>query len=118
MKKQGKKIRFIGEQEGERVNFKVEIREKESLLQRILNLFFSERTVTTWMDESEASLASNYLYHEIKKNKKQLAIRERKEVETLVDENLDAMVEKAAQLIEEATVKPKRKSTRKPKNKG
>jgi hypothetical protein len=97
------------------IKFKVDVKLKENLIQRITNLFRSERVCSVWMDESQASSTSNYLYNEIKKHKKQSLPKEEKVVEALVDKNLEKMVDSACQ-VEEARPKPKRRYAKKPKS--
>ena len=52
------------------LKFKAEVMVKEGMLKRFLALFKEERTVTTWVTESQAASMSNYLYNEIKRSKK------------------------------------------------
>lgn len=52
------------------LKFKAEVIVKEGFAKRFLALFKEERTVTTWVTESQAASMSNYLYNEIKRSKK------------------------------------------------
>jgi hypothetical protein len=75
MKNQIRTIEFTSQKIGSTIKFKVDVKVKESFIQRLANLFNSERTVSVWMEESQASSASNYLYNEIKKLKKSFVVK-------------------------------------------
>ena len=75
MKNQIRTIEFTSQRIGSNIKFKVEVKVKETFMQRLSNLFKSERTVSVWMEENQASSASNYLYNEIKKLKKSFVVK-------------------------------------------
>ena len=70
MKTEKRNIEFTAVKIGANVNFKVDVKIKESFLTRITNLFKSEKTVTLWLTEPQASSTSNYIFNEIKKLRK------------------------------------------------
>ena len=70
MKNQIRTIEFTSHVMGANIKFKVDVKVKESFIARLKNLFKSERVVSVWLEENQASSASNYLYNEIKKLKK------------------------------------------------
>ena len=114
MENQIKRIIFISVKNVEDglIKFKVDVKLKENLIQRIANLFRPERVHSVWMDESQASSTSNYLYNEIKKHKKQILPKE---------EKVEKPTPPPTQIIQEGKdpkiqPKPKRSYAKKPKS--
>jgi membrane-associated HD superfamily phosphohydrolase len=117
---------------GANIKFKVDVKVKESFITRLKNLFSSERVVSVWLEENQASSASNYLYNEIKKLKKSFVAKteEAKEdwevnLEKAVGVKTESAKKKKPATKKAATPevasgsmessKPKRKYNRKPK---
>jgi hypothetical protein len=134
MKNQIRKVEFTSQRVGATIKFKVDVQVKESFLQRLANLFKSEKTVSVWMEENQASSASNYLYNEIKKLKKSFVVKEEAPKEDW-EINMEKTVGKVSKeapkkapkkkaekkeenaVVAEGTIKPKstRRYNRKPK---
>lgn len=74
MKNEKRNIEFTSVKIGANINFKVDVKIKESFLTRLVNLFRSEKTVTMWLTESQAGSTSNYIFNEIKKLKKSFVV--------------------------------------------
>lgn len=128
MKNQIRTIEFTSKRIGSSIKFKVDVRVKEGFLTRLTNLFRGERVVTTWMEEQQASSASNYLYNEIKKLKKSFVVKD--EGQTIKEDwemNLEKTVgpsaaekkkKTTAKVVAEGSAessKPKRNYKRKPR---
>ena len=111
MKNQIRTIEFTSQKVGANIKFKVDVKVKESFIQRLSNLFKAERTVSVWMEENQASSASNYLYNEIKKLKKSFVV---KNDATAVKEDWEVNLEKAVGKTEKTVEdKPKKKKAAK-----
>jgi len=126
MKNELRTIEFTSMKMGANIKFKVEVKIKESFLQRLANVFKPSKTVTVWMEESQASSASNYLYNEIKKLKKTFVVKNEEpkadweiNVEKTIGPKADTKsVKKSAKPVLEGSSessKPKRNYKRKPK---
>lgn len=126
MKNELRTIEFTSMKKGANIKFKVEVKIKESFLQRLVNVFKPSKTVTTWMEESQASSVSNYLYNEIKKLKKSLIVKNEEpkadweiNVEKSIGPKVDAKsIKKSLKPVLEGSSessKPKRNYKRKPK---
>jgi hypothetical protein len=110
MKNQIRTIEFTSQRIGSNIKFKVDVKVKETFMQRLSNLFKSERTVSVWMEENQASSASNYLYNEIKKLKKSFIVKTESP-----KEDWEVNVEKATGIKSEKPVKKKTSAKETPK---
>ena len=126
MKNQNRSIEFTSVKMGANIKFRVEVKVKESFLQRLTNIFRPTKTVSIWMEEDQASSASNYLYNEIKKLKKSFVVKKEQNLEdweTNLEKSIGPKVDtksvkKSNKPVLEGTSessKPKRHYHRKPK---
>jgi len=74
MKNEKRNIEFTAIKIGANINFKVDVKVKESFLTRFINLFKSEKIVTMWLSESQAGSTSNYIFNEVKRIKKSFVV--------------------------------------------
>lgn len=119
MKNEKRNIEFTAVKIGANINFKVDVKVKESFFTRFTNLFKSEKVVTMWLSEAQAGSTSNYIFNEIKRLKKSFVVSS-EETTTISSTKEKTAKPKAPKekVVSEGpleSAKPKRHYSRKPR---